>query len=82
MDSFGYDENSDAKIANDFGLSKATYSRFAGRDWRKGDSFEIPDLWKNIAHVVASDPIFFEAAIDYGLKDSIEFVLEVISKEN
>ena len=82
LDSFGYDENSDAKIANDFGLSKATYSRFAGRDWRKGDSFEIPDLWKNIAHVVASDPIFFEAAIDYGLKDSIEFVLEVISKEN
>lgn len=81
LNSFGYDEISDANIANDFGLSKATYSRFAGRDWRKGDSFEIPDLWKNIANVVASDPVFLEAAIDYGVKESIEFVLDVI-KEN
>ena len=56
----------DGAIANDFGLSKATFSRFAGSHWRErltgeeGDA--IPDLWRNTAKAIATDPVFLEAA--------------------
>lgn len=56
----------DGAIANDFGSSKATFSRFAGSQWREkltgeeGDA--ISDLWRNTAKAIAADPIFLEAA--------------------
>jgi len=80
LNNFINDDYNDITIANEFGLSKATYSRFAGKDWRKEKVIEVPDLWRNIAHVVTSDPIFLEVAIELGVRDVIDIVL-VAKKE-
>ena len=70
----------DGVIANDFGLSKATFSRFAGSHWREkltgeeGDA--IPDLWRNTAKVVATDPIFLEAAQEAHVSSVIQRMLD------
>ena len=70
----------DGAIANDFGLSKATFSRFAGSHWREkltgeeGDA--IPDLWRNTAKVVATDPIFLEAAQEARVSSVVKLMLD------
>ena len=57
---------SDNAVARKFGVSKATFSRFAGSRWRRpnGDHSEagMPDLWRNLAQVLGSHPDFVEAA--------------------
>jgi hypothetical protein len=75
LHNFTNDDYTDTTVANEFGLSKATFSRFAGKDWRKGEVTETPDLWRNIAHIVNSDPKFQEATIDFGVRDVIDIVL-------
>ena len=47
----------DTQICKQFGLSKATFSRFAGQNWDTA----IPDLWENTARIVGQSPIFREA---------------------
>ena len=55
------------KVATDFGISKATLSRFAGVNWdRNGNGSGMPDLWKNTAQVLGSDPDFRRAAKSAG----------------
>jgi len=51
FDAVAHNESTDGKIAHEFGLSKATFSRFAGRKWT-----QIPDLWKNTASILAHHP--------------------------
>ena len=70
----------DSEIADQFGLSKATYSRFAGSCWSTGDgggtaSGSIPDLWRNTAHVLGRNPVFREAAERAGVWPRVETVL-------
>ena len=52
-------------ILTDFGLSKATFSRFAGTRWTNNNSCQkqasIPDLWKNTAQILIHHPDFTEA---------------------
>ena len=50
----------DGKVAADFGVSKSTFSRFAGSDWLKSKS-GVPDLWRNTAEVVMAYPVFRDA---------------------
>ena len=55
------------RIAGRFGLSKATFSRFAGCQWSRdgGDTVDvnrIPDLWVNTAHVLAAHEDFVAVA--------------------
>jgi hypothetical protein len=70
----------DGAIANDFGLSKATFSRFAGSQWRQrltgkeGDA--IPDLWRNTAKAIATDPIFLEAAQEAHVSSVVQRMLD------
>lgn len=45
----------DAHIAAEFGLSKSTFSRFAGSNWLKTEN-GIPDLWRNTATVIMANP--------------------------
>lgn len=71
-----YNENNDISIANEFGISKATYSRFAGRDWNSNINGEVPDLWKNLAKIVVSNPILLENAIKLGIKPVIDNILK------
>lgn len=61
----------DWRVAQAFGLSRATMSRFAGSRWsqrhkRNGDS-TIPDLWRNTAYVLAKEPAFVSAAREAGV---------------
>lgn len=71
----------DIKIAKDFGISKATFSRFAGSHWQKRLEHDkevvIPDLWKNTAKIIASDSIFIEAASEAGVMKNITKVLSI-----
>ena len=69
----------DINIAKEFNLTKATFSRFAGRDWKKRGK-DIPDLWRNIARIMHRDPHFSEAAIRLGIKDRVDMILEESEK--
>ncbi|HBG25745.1 MAG: hypothetical protein A2Y10_20290 [Planctomycetes bacterium GWF2_41_51] len=53
-------------ILTEFSLSKATFSRFAGRRWQNNNG-GIPDLWKNTAHILAIHPDFIETVKEAGL---------------
>jgi hypothetical protein len=75
LNNFNNDDYNDITVANKFGLSKATYSRFAGKDWKKGKVIESPDLIRNIAKVVNSHPIFLEVVTDLGQRDVINTIL-------
>jgi hypothetical protein len=69
----------DVRIANDFGLSKATFSRFAGSDWSKhiGETkVTIPDLWLNTAKVLASSPEFMEVALSAGVLPQLKEIIK------
>ena len=68
-------EYSDGKIAGDFGLSKATLSRFAGSQWREKKT-SIPDLWLNTAQVISENPTFKKVAKEAGSWKQVEATLE------
>ena len=76
LESILYNENNDVSIAKEFGISKATYSRFAGRDWKSNNNGEVPDLWGNIAKIVTSNPILIEKSISMGIKPVIDTILK------
>jgi hypothetical protein len=61
----------DKEIAIEFGLSKATFSRFAGSRWFQNES-AIPDLWLNTAKILSQNIKFREVVEEAGF-------LEVIS---
>ena len=65
----------DGKVAKDFGISKATFSRFAGSRWTKAES-PIPDLWLNTAKVLSQDKIFKEVAMKTGYLKMAETISE------
>jgi hypothetical protein len=53
-----------------FGLSKATFSRFAGCKWANNDNGTanfVPDLWRNTAHILASNSCFVQMAQESGV---------------
>ena len=65
--------------ASKFGLSKATLSRFAGIRWGgNGQTIRstVPDLWRNTAKVLGSDPDFVEATKRAGVWKRVEAVCE------
>lgn len=69
------DPSLDSEIAAAFGLSFATYSRFAGSDWGLDSEQPIPDLWLNAGRVVASFAPFRDLARSAGMLDKIEEVV-------
>jgi len=73
------------RIAADFGLSKATFSRFAGCNWRQdGDNAatnHTPDLWRNTAHILASHEDFVALARDAGVWDRVRQVILAVDSE-
>ena len=70
----------DNRIAKDFGLSKATFSRFAGSRWQSSETTTIPDLWLNTAQVLAGRPEFKEAAIKTGVWPQVEKTLNTANR--
>jgi len=79
LDNYLSEDKTDEDIAEEFGISKSTFSRFAGKDWRKnpGSRSEIiiPDLWKNMASVIMQNPVIAETAISLGIKDFIDKIV-------
>lgn len=68
-------------IAADFEISKATFSRFAGSRWTNGHNntvtSAVPDLWRNVAHVLAGHQSFITAARGAGVWKQVCRVLSV-----
>ena len=64
------------RLAQLFGLSLSTFSRFAGSRWRKRSDRAIPDLWLNTAHTLASHRALVEAAKDAGVWRRVGQVLQ------
>jgi len=69
VESDDYDEK---RIASSFGLSPATLSRFAGSRWARNGARTVPDLWLNLAHVLARHPVFREVAEGAGVWDAVD----------
>jgi len=69
-----------ANFVTKFSLSKATFSRFAGCRWANNDNGAvagfIPDLWRNTAHILASDPCFIQMAQEAGVWKRVCQVLD------
>jgi hypothetical protein len=80
-----YDDYDITRIASQYGLSKASLSRFAGSTWYEkmetDQPVTIPDLWKNTAQVLAGNPTFMQTVIDSKLADRFAEVLAVIKTQ-
>jgi hypothetical protein len=61
------------QIAADFGLSKPTFSRFAGCKWTRdvSETSRMPDLWQNVAHVLVAQEDFVAVARQAGVWDRV-----------
>ena len=80
FDDLSEDDFHEAKIAKEFGISKATFSRFAGSQWRKEDmeSTTVPDLWRNTAVVMAQSDAFLDKVVESGFKVGLERILNSV----
>lgn len=63
------------RLAQAFGLSGATFSRFAGSRWRSHLSGKIPDLWANTAQTLAGHRQFVEAAVEAGVWNEVQRIM-------
>ena len=61
----------DVTTARAFHLSKASYSRFAGSHWQPPCT---PDLWKNLAGIIARHPAYTELAQTQGVWKTIQTI--------
>jgi hypothetical protein len=64
------------EIAEEFKISKATLSRFAGQNWQKRGKSKPPDLWKNVAHIIDRNPHLLEEARSMGILDIIKNIVK------
>ena len=76
----GCEDYKDNEIADSYGLSKATFSRFAGSHWNNSDS-SIPDLWLNTAQVLSIHPDFKDVAVDAGVWDQVAKTIEKLGAQ-
>jgi len=75
----------DQVIASDFGLSRSTFSRFAGSHWgdnsESGEKSSIPDLWHNTARVLGSNHVWLEIAEEAGVMRAVKDILKKSGNE-
>jgi len=73
------------RIADQYGASKPTLSRFAGSRWfeklENDEEIKIPDLWKNAAEVLTKDLYFMEKVLVSGFAGVIENILNIIKRK-
>lgn len=63
------------RLAESFGITRSTFSRFAGSRWRGGTTEDVPDLWRNTAQTLANHGPFMAAAREAGVWPRVEAVL-------
>ena len=61
----------------EFKISRSTLSRFAGSRWNISTSERCPDLWSNLARVLANNKYFTKAAKDYGIWDKVQKTIKI-----
>jgi len=66
------------RIAANYGLSPATFSRFAGANWNKNcdDISSVPALWSNVAHTLAGHLKFVMEAKKAGVLKQVHEILK------
>ena len=66
------------RIAASYGLSPATFSRFAGAHWNKkgDDKSSVPALWSNVAHTLAGHLKFVTEAKKAGVLKQVNAILQ------
>jgi hypothetical protein len=66
------------RIAASYGLSPATFSRFAGVHWNKNcdDVSSVPALWSNVAHTLAGHLKFVMEAKKAGVLKQVSGILK------
>ena len=73
-------EYNDGEIADRYLLSRPSFSRFAGSRWQRArtgqDGAYIPDLFVNIAHVLAAHNDFVEAAKAVGIWPRVRKIVQ------
>ena len=63
-------------VAESFGLSEPTLSRFVGVKRSRPQGFRLPDLWRNVAALLrAGCPVFVQAVEQAGLRPQMEAFL-------
>jgi len=79
-----YGDYVEKDIAQHFGLSTATFSRFAGACWKKYRDDSIvsvpPDLWRNTAEVLSGHPDFVIAAQKAGVWKQVSYMSHIRNK--
>jgi len=79
-----YGEYVEKDIARHFRLSTATFSRFAGANWKEyRDDIIIsvpPDLWRNTAEVLSGHPDFVIAAQKAGVWKQVSYMSNIRNK--
>lgn len=72
-----------SSLAEDYQLDEASFSRFAGSRWKdkKRNECKVPDLWANLAGVVAGRLEFREIALAAGVWQRIEHIAAGGGKE-
>ena len=79
------DDYKAARIADLYGISKPTLSRFAGSQWFKkmGENKKnvIPVLWENTAKILAENDEFMETVVASGVAGELKKVLEMINSK-
>ena len=63
------------RLADAFGISRATFTRFAGSRWKMDADGRVPDLWANTAQTLAAHAPFMEAAEEAGVWNNVELIL-------
>lgn len=66
-----YDCYEEKAVAEKFTISRPTLSRFAGSRWRISDSACPPDLWSNLAKVLAKNDSYKQAARNCRIWDRV-----------
>ena len=78
FDSLMDDSYKEADLADRFGLSRPTFSRFAGSRWRSNAgvpaSYSIPDLWRNTAQILAGHTVLARVARAVGVWRQVEMI--------
>ena len=66
------------RLADGAGISRATFSRFAGSRWSRQTEVDrpVPDLWRNTAEALASHPALVRAAQTAGVWKRVEQIIE------
>ncbi len=70
-------EYQEKQLAEQFNLSQPTFSRFAGSRWRISASSRCPDLWRNLAIVLAHNTSFTEPVKQCGIWERVLKVIEI-----